>query len=165
MRSSLCTLSAGVMVGLTILSAMGCNRGESLRDEPVASQVYRPRYGALMSEVGRRFELLGRAAVARRWELAAFELHELEEVFEELRTAELPHQKGDADLRGLEEAFINTYPPELKAALSARDSAVFTEAFGNAAATCNGCHKASAHGFIEVPAEPGAAVPRLDPVP
>ena len=45
------------------------------------------RYGELMSEVGHRFETMGRAVKAHRYELAAFELDELQEIFEE----DLPH--------------------------------------------------------------------------
>src|SRR3970282_1281949 len=51
---------------------------------PPSSAPASARYGALMAAAGRRFELLGRAALSRRWELAAFELHEVEEAFGEL---------------------------------------------------------------------------------
>lgn len=165
MRSRTNTVFARLVVGIAVLTAMGCNRSGGRRDEPETGQIQRPRYGALMSEMGQRFELLGQAAVARRWELAAFELHELEEVFEELPTAQPPEDIGDVDLRGVEQAFINTHPSELDSALTARDSSAFSAAFARAAATCNGCHKTSTHGFIEVPSEPGAPVPKMDPLP
>jgi hypothetical protein len=118
-----------------------------------------------MSEVGRRFGLLGRAASAGRWELASFELHELEEVFEELPSAAPPGRDGGIDLREVERSFLSTHPAALRAALDARDPAAFAQAFAGAAATCNGCHIGSEHGFIEIPSQPGAEVPRLDPVP
>jgi hypothetical protein len=42
---------------------------------------------------------------------------------------------------------------------------VFAVAFQHAAATCNGCHRASAKSFIVVPSVPGMAVPDVGPVP
>jgi len=152
---------AGAGFGFALLAITGCkDRNDTARGatEPL-------RYGALMSEVGRRFELLGRAGAARRWELAAFELHELEEVFEDLPKAKRPETTGGVNLRGIEQAFTGTHPAEIKAALDARDAMAFTTAFGRAAATCNGCHQATGHRFIEIPGEPGAGIPKLDPVP
>jgi cytochrome c556 len=151
--------SGRVVAGIaaTLLFLSGCG-GEH-------SAAPKPRYGALMSEMGRRFETMGRAALAHRWELAAFELHEMEEVFEDLANAPPPRESRDVDLAGIREAFLNTNPPELRSALASRDLAAFAEAFERAAATCNGCHKASGHAFIEIPLKPGASVPVLDPVP
>jgi len=57
------------------------------------------------------------------------------------------------------------HPPQLEAALKARDMAQLTTAIGRASETCNACHKAAQRGFIEVPAEPGAPVPRFERTP
>ena len=124
------------------------------------------RYGALMVEVGHRFETLGRAERAGRYDLAEFELGELGEVFEEdLPHAEPPKEnKGRVDLNGLADAFQKTHPPELEVALKKRDRTAFAAAFARASVTCNGCHKASGHEYLEISSEPGAAVPKLDPV-
>jgi hypothetical protein len=125
-----------------------------------------PRYGELMAEVGHRFETMGRAAKAHRYELATFELDELGEVFEEdLPHAERPKVPTEVNLEGLAEAFHRTHPPELRAALERHDLAAFAKAFARAADTCNGCHKVTGHAFIEIPGTPGSAVPKLDPVP
>ncbi len=124
------------------------------------------RYGELISEVGHRFETMGRAVKAHRYELAAFELDELDEVFEEdLPHAERPKVPTEVNLNGLADAFRVTHPPELGAAIKARNQAAFAKAFARAAETCNGCHKATGHAFIEVPSTPGSAVPRMEAVP
>jgi hypothetical protein len=152
----------GYLLGLmALLFLLGCKE----RPPQPAAQSAGTHYGALMSEVGRRFELLGRAAVARRWDLAAFELAEMEETLEELPRAKQPEKTGGANLRGLEQALTSTSLPELKSALKAREPARFASAFGHAAAMCNGCHQASEHAFIEIPSQPGAGVPKLDPLP
>jgi hypothetical protein len=123
------------------------------------------RYGALMSEVGSRFERMGRAARAQRLELAVFELEEIEEVFkEDLPRAEPPRESAGVNLTGVAQAFAETDLPELKAALQTKDRAAFKAAYGRAAETCNGCHRTSGHAFIQIPTEPGEPVPRLDPI-
>jgi hypothetical protein len=61
-------------------------------------------------------------------------------------------------------AFRQTNLPDLLSAVRARDVRAFGAAYARAAETCNGCHRASGHEFIEVPTLPGAAIPRLDPV-
>lgn len=123
------------------------------------------RYGALMSEVGRRFELLGRAALAGRAELAAFELHELEEALEELPRLPAP-SRLDADaarrLRDAANAFSREAPPVLAKALA--DPSGLARGYAQVAGSCNACHRNFGHPFIEIPTEPGRGVPRLDPV-
>jgi mono/diheme cytochrome c family protein len=124
-----------------------------------------PRYVELMSEVGRRFEFAGRSMRAGRLALAAYELEELQEIFDDdLPKAAPPRVTGGADLPGVAAAFRQTNLPELLAAVRARDARAFGAAYARAAETCNGCHRASGHEFIEVPTLPGAAVPRLDPL-
>ena len=157
-------LVSGFLAGTVVSS--GCrDRGDGSESSSRVVASRQPRYGELMSEVGHRFELLGRAGAARRWDLASFELHELEEVFAELPDAEPPDHTGGVELRGVESAFRNTHPPELRAALASRDAAGFAAAFARTASTCNGCHRATGHVFIEIPDQPGAGVPKLDPVP
>jgi len=124
-----------------------------------------PRYGAVMTEVGGRFERLGRAFKAQRLALATFELGEIEEVFtRDLPRAEPPEESAGVDLAGVAQAFRQTNIPELRKALLAKDKAAFREAYSRAAQTCNGCHRASGHPFVEIPVDPGQPVPRLDPV-
>ena len=119
-----------------------------------------------MAEVGRRFELTGRAASANRFELAEFEIGELGELFEgDLPRAEPPKEGPSAHLPGLAQAFVQTELPALAQAAKARDASAFAQAFQRASGACNGCHKASAKGFIEIPSRPGAAVPNVEPLP
>lgn len=116
-----------------------------------------------MSEVGRRFELLGRALVAGRWELAEYERGEIDEAFTEALPSADPPKEGHPEvLPGQVTAFRATPLPDLEKALASHDPANARAAFARMAASCNGCHQASGHGFIEVPAEPGHAVPNTD---
>ena len=116
-------------------------------------------------QVGRRFEVAGKAASANRYELAEFEVGELEELFEsDVPRAKLPKEGPTAQIPSLAKAFLATAPPELAKAAASRDPAAFAAAFQHAAAMCNACHASAAKGFIQVPSVPGQAVPVMDPL-
>jgi hypothetical protein len=121
--------------------------------------------GDVMVDVGRRFEVLGRAAVANRWELAAYEADELGEIFEnDVPHASLPKEGPTAQIPGLSKAFLQSAPPALVKAAQAKDPVTFNAAYGEAASLCNSCHQSAEKGFIQIPALPGQAVPVLVPV-
>jgi hypothetical protein len=122
------------------------------------------RYGPLMVEVARRFELAGRAFEARRFDLAAFEVDELGEIFhDDLPHAEPPPESAGVNLAGVVDAFARTNLPDLETAVASHESRTFDAAFRRAAETCNGCHKTSGHPFIEVPDTPGQSIPVMTP--
>jgi hypothetical protein len=123
-----------------------------------------PSYGAAMSDVGRRFEVLGRALVGGRFELAQYELGEIEESFTgTLPHAQLPREGHPEVLPALVQTFSQAAIPDLRQALSTRNAAQSASAFGRMGKTCNECHLASGHVFIEVPLVPGHAVPVTAP--
>ena len=152
---------------LATLLAVACTKpkpqaGEA-KDAPAAEG---PGLGEVMVQVGRRFEVMGRAAVANRYELAAFEAGEIGELFEDdVPHAQLPKEGPTAHILTMAKSFLELVPPELTKAAEAKDKAAFAAAFKHAATQCNGCHAASAKGFIEVPEVPGQSVPLLDPLP
>jgi hypothetical protein len=135
----------------------------------VPSSVAKPpgmRLGNLMVETARRFEIAGRAADANRFDLAEFEVGEIEELFaDDVPGAELPKEGPTAHIPAMARAFLDTSVPELKKAAAARDRHAFAVAFQHAASMCNACHQASAKGFIQVPSDTGKSVPDLEALP
>jgi hypothetical protein len=122
--------------------------------------------GEVMLQVGRRFETAGRAAAANRFELAAFEVGELQELFEyDVPHASLPKEGPTAQIPALAKAFLAAAPPDLTRAAVAKDSAAFAAAFQRTSAMCNACHASAEKGFIQIPSIPGQPVPMLDPLP
>jgi hypothetical protein len=118
-----------------------------------------------MVDVGRRFELAGRAASAGRFDLAEYEAGELEECFEsDVPGAQMPKEGSTQQIPALAKSFADSVAPALRRAAAARDRDGFALAFEDASAACNACHRASARGFIEVPAEIGKAVPVVEPM-
>lgn len=146
----------------------GCSRGDpsgaTSRDVPAAAPP--PRLGAVMSEVGRRFELAGRAALGGKFDLAAYEADELGELFEEDVGRAAPPKEGNPSVIGpMAMTFGATFPKALVGAAASHDRAAFEAAFARTADACNACHQASGHGFIGVPSVPGRPVPELGDAP
>jgi hypothetical protein len=135
-------------------------------DKEASSTAQAPGLGEVMVQVGRRFEMAGRAAAANRFELAEFEAGELGELFEnDVPHASLPKEGPTAQIPAMAKAFLESIPPELTRAAASKDRAVFATAFQHAASMCNACHVSAAKGFIQVPSVPGQSVPLLDPLP
>jgi hypothetical protein len=146
-----------------LATCAGCSRAAPPPPEQKADG---PGLGEVMVTVGRRFEMAGRAAVANRWELAAFEAGELGELFEgDVPHASLPKEGPTAQIPGMAKAFLASAPPDLAKAAASKDRASFTAAFERAAVQCNACHVAAEKGFIQVPTVPGQSVPVVDPLP
>lgn len=87
-----------------------------------------------------------------------------------LFTAALPHasppREGHPEVLPTHiGAFVQTNLPDLRRSIAAKDRGQIAEAFSRTAAACNGCHRDSGHGFIEVPNVPGRSIPNTDPVP
>jgi hypothetical protein len=152
-------------VVLFTMAIAACSR--SARDERTGATSTAPAvgYGTAMADVARRFEILGRAAAGGRFDLARYELGEIEEQFLQTLPHAAPPKDGHPEaLPPMARAFVETSVPELRRSIAARDRAEFASAFERAARACNGCHQASGHGFIEVPGAPGRSIPNVDPV-
>src|SRR5258708_7028856 len=121
-----------------------------------------PRLGEAMWEAGWRFQRAGQAARAGRWELAKYDLHELDEVFRD-DIARAPHDEK-IDVHKLAREFAAVQLPAMRAAVDAHDMHAFSTAIVAAAKSCNDCHKLVDKPFIEVPLEAGAEVPSLAPI-
>jgi hypothetical protein len=122
-----------------------------------------PRLGEAMWEAGWRFQRAGQAARAGRWQLALYDLHELDEVFrDDIARAQIKDEK--VDVHKLAREFAQIQLPAMHDAASAHDMPKFQAALVAAAKSCNDCHKLVDKPFIEVPLEAGAEVPLLTPV-
>jgi len=114
-----------------------------------------------MAEVGRRFERAGKAAVANKWDLAAYDLGEIQEVFDD----DLPNARRPDDVPVDPQPLIKQFAagplPALILAAKSADANQFAQAWNAASAVCNACHTQAGKPFIVVPAMPGDDVPAL----
>ncbi len=170
---NLCNLAARFTRAFAFGAVLLCACARSASDQPPAPRPAAPppapvaqtSYGNAMADVARRFELLGRAAAAGRFELAEYQLGEIGEQFEDtLPHASLPREGHPEVLPATASAFVHSNLPDLQRALASRDRAAVMAAFERTATACNGCHRASGHGFIEIPLVAGRSVPNTDPV-
>ena len=122
-----------------------------------------PRYGALMAEIGPRFERAGRAAGAGAWELADYDLHELEELFEDDAPGASAPADVTTDLPGGMADFARGPLAELRRAAASHDGAAFASAYAAAAGACNACHRDAGRGFLLIPTVQGEEVPAIAP--
>lgn len=100
-----------------------------------------------------RFERSLRAVAAGRWELAAYDVHELREVLEDDllpgKWADNPSMSHEA------RAFLAGPLSQLEAAARERDRGAWDGAFGTTLKACNACHQVAHVEFLEIDA-PGA---------
>jgi hypothetical protein len=112
-----------------------------------------------MMEIGLRFERTGRAAIVGRWELAAYDVDELEEVF---RGDLIPSSWTEhAGVARLAHDFVTATLPALHSAVQRRDRQALEDAFTATARACNACHVAAGMSFIEISETIGQRAPVL----
>lgn len=105
-------------IALFALLVGGCSREQASSSSTAAPK---PRLGNVMVEVARRFEIAGRAMNANRFELAEFEVGEIEELFEDdVPNAELPKEGPTAHIPAVAKGFLEANVPELKRAAAAK---------------------------------------------
>lgn len=169
-------LKTPFVLAIALASVLGCTRpepdhdrahdehGADATEEAEAPMPPSRHLGEIMAEIGRRLERAGRAVDANRWELAAYDVGELEEVFEEELAIVVTPEDVPLDVGKVAAQFSRTQLPALERAIATRDRATFERAFAQATEGCNSCHRAANHGYIEVPSAIGESIPRLSRV-
>jgi mono/diheme cytochrome c family protein len=148
---------------LALAAILTCSRPTQEERREISEPTARIGYGTAMADLARRFELVGRAAVAARFELAQYELEEIGEQFEEtLPHAALPKEGHPEVLPSMAAAFLKVNVAELRRALATHDRTQVAAAFERTAQACNQCHQVSGHAFIEVPLVAGRSIPVTD---
>lgn len=104
-----------------------------------------------MHEMGVRFERIGRAALAQRWDLATYDADEIAEI-----QFTWSHHDGVVTLAS---AFRTRVLPALQEAIKHHDA---QRVFADTARACNGCHVAAGMKFLEISTDLGAPVPVID---
>jgi hypothetical protein len=120
------------------------------------SKGYEPGLGELMSLNQMRHAKLWFAGQARNWELADYELDELEEGFDDVVKFHPIHKDAQLPISELVPKIMNEPIKQLRVAIQARDSEAFARAFDAVTAGCNSCHQATNFGFnvVRRPAGP-----------
>jgi hypothetical protein len=115
---------------------------------------YVPGLGEIMSLQQMRHAKLWLAGSQKNWPLAAYELDELREGFEDVQKLYPTHEGVPV---GAMAASLAQAPLQgLDKAIEAKDGASFRKSFDQLTQACNTCHRAAQHAFIVI-ARPSAS--------
>jgi hypothetical protein len=146
----------GVLAAVVLAAAVAAAQAASMHQHSGPARAAPARTGApqgpglgeIMSLQQMRHLKLWFAGSAGNWPLAAYELDELKEGFDDVRRL-FPTHDG-VRLTPLLEVVEKTAMPDLAKAVAAQDAAKFTDAFDVLTAACNGCHQGAKRGFIMI---------------
>ncbi len=122
-------------IGLLIVSA--CHQ----------KSAYTPGLGEIMSLQQMRHAKLWLAGEAKNWDLAAYELDELSEGFDDVLKFHPTHKESPVAPKDAIPRMVREPVMELRAAVEKKDTTAFEKAYDNLTAACNSCHEAMNFGF------------------
>ena len=110
---------------------------------PSLGNFYVPTLGDIMGAMQLRHFKLWYAGKSRNWELAAYEMGQIEDSFANAARLykNIPVEKIN---------MIERPTMALQSAIDAKDGKHFADAFDNLTAACNACHEAAKVGFIAI---------------
>ena len=116
--------------------------------EKSSKETYAPGLGEFMTMTQMRHAKLWFAGKAENWDLARFELEEIEEGLEDAAKLHPTHD----GMAVAEMIKANTEAPlkEIAKSVDAKDTASFTSAFDKLTAGCNACHVGTQHAYIRI---------------
>lgn len=116
--------------------------------EQSETETYVPGFGEFMSATQVRLAKLWFAGKARNWELAEYELGEIEEGLEDATRLHPTHD--NVPVATMIESILLPRLKDLSTAIAAKDGGRFDQAFDDLTAACNKCHGEAGKGFIRI---------------
>lgn len=127
-----------------IISAILVTAGSHTR---AAASGYVPGLGEFMTAIQMRHSKLWFAGQAQNWNLAAYEIDEIKEGFEDIIKFHPMHEGSPIPIKEILPKLTNGPLTSLQAAVSAENTVGFVDAFNSLTAACNACHRAENYGF------------------
>lgn len=106
-----------------------------------------PGLGELMTFQQMRHAKLWWAGSARNWKLAAYELDELGEGFEDIVRYHPTHKDSPVPIKDAVEKIMSDPLSKTRQAIEAKDGPAFAAAYVHVTEGCNACHQATNFGF------------------
>ena len=136
------------IVGLVAVSAC---RQQSVSPAGEASssvsEAYAPGLGEIMTLQQMRHTKLWLAGEAKNWDLAAYEMDELGEGFDDVIKFHPTHKDSPVAPKDAIPRMVTQPLMELRATIEKKDAAAFEPAYDKFTAACNSCHEAMNFGF------------------
>ncbi len=136
-----------VLAGLILIVALAsaCNRQTAPPPEPFV-----PGLGEIMSLQQMRHTKLWLAGEAGNWPLAAYEVEELGEGFDDVVKLHPTHKDAPVAPKDAIPRMVTGPVSDVQKAVAAHDTAAFEAAYDTLTAACNSCHQAMNFGFNRV---------------
>ena len=120
--------------------------GSACRQAP-AAEPYTPGLGEIMTLQQMRHSKLWWAGQAANWNLAAYEIKELGEGFDDVITYHPTHEESPVAPKDAIPRMITAPIADLRAVIERKDAQAFEPAFDALTKACNDCHRATNFGF------------------
>ncbi|WP_225587444.1 hypothetical protein [Methylomonas fluvii] len=111
---------------------------------------FTPGLGEIMAQSAVRHAKLWFAGRAQNWELAAYEIDELHEGFEDASKFHPTHKDIKQPIPELIARYMDQPLAELEQAIKDKNTQAFSERYDHLTASCNACHQATDFGFNKV---------------
>ena len=145
---------ASVVVFMTfLLLGAACGRATTTAGagtSPAASEPYVPGLGEMMSLQQMRHVKLWFAGQAENWDLAAYELDELGEGFDDIVKFHPTHKDSPVAPSDAIPRMVTEPLQALRAAVDSKDAHAFGRAYDSLTTSCNNCHQATNFAFNSV---------------
>jgi hypothetical protein len=122
-------------------------------------ETYAPGLGELMTLQQMRHTKLWLAGDAQNWELAAYELDELGEGFDDVVKFHPTHKDSPIAPKDAIPRMVTQPIADLRAAVEKKDLKSFSAAYDTLTESCNNCHQATNFGFNRVQRPAGNPYP------
>jgi hypothetical protein len=110
-------------------------------------EAYAPGLGEIMTLQQMRHTKLWLAGAARNWDLAAYEMKELGEGFDDVVKFHPTHEGSPVAPKDAIPRMLTAPLAELQAAVDKKDATRFEQAYDGLTKACNDCHQATNFGF------------------
>jgi hypothetical protein len=124
------------------------------------NNLYKPGFGDLMGSIQIHHAKLWFAGSNNNWELADFEIHEIEEALEDIQ--KFNSDRSETKAIGM----INPAMDSVSSAIKQKSPEQFRSNYILLTNTCNNCHKATEHAFnvVTIPSNPPVSNQSFKPV-
>jgi hypothetical protein len=143
---------AGLLGVAVLLASAGCQSQPTV--EP-----YVPGLGEIMSLQQMRHTKLWLAEQAGNWDLAAYEVKELQEGFDDVLLYHPTHEESPVDPKDAIPKMVTEPLAKLSDAIGRHDATAFEEQYDAVTDACNRCHEATDFGFNKVQRPTGNPYP------
>jgi hypothetical protein len=143
-------VAESIVIAIVALVGLASCGQQTQSGSRVLSEPYSPGLGEIMSLQQMRHVKLWFAGRAENWELAAYEIDELGEGFDDVVKFHPTHKDSPVAPKEAIPRMITEPLAALRAAVDKKDPAAFVQAYDALTTACNNCHRATNFSFNAV---------------